>query len=459
MNLTPLEELVTWLKRVVSSPRAELTRWQKMVRFGYDLGRYGARQLRRDRAPVIAAALSFRTLFGLLPLLVVGTILVRALGGLEDFTRVLGDFLENLGWADEVEGTAAAANGGGRSLSHFVIDLFEQAQRLNIAAIGWVGVSVLIYSVISLMVTIEGAFNAICRAPEGRPWTRRVPIYWTVITLAPAAIALTVYIDGRFEGIRDEMATWGWGINIAPVLWSFVVTWIVMFVLYKLLPNTRVQAHPAIIGAFVAAVLLEIGKRTMGAYLENAMSISHLYGSLGLIPLFMFWVYIMWLVVLFGLEVAATIQALSGRSLEEIERKADGTGIVDPVAVLAVMGVIGRRFEESHATTARHIADETGLSETTVLTMIAGLVEEGLLHRLDGDDEPVSLARPPERISAAELLEVGYGLVEEGSPGPVPTLLKRLREAQHQLAATADLTELLRAQPVVKPVDQAEAGR
>ncbi|MHC5115012.1 MAG: YhjD/YihY/BrkB family envelope integrity protein [Planctomycetota bacterium] len=458
MDLSPLEQLVTWLKRVVSSPRAELTRWQKTVRFGYDLGRYGARQLRRDRAPIIAAALSFRTLFGLLPLLVVGTIVVKAFGGLDDFAAVLSGFLENLGLDEEVEAAAAEGNGG-RSISAFILELFDEAQKLNLAAIGWVGVTVLVYSVISLMVTIEGAFNTICRAPEGRAWTRRVPIYWTVITLAPAAIALTAYIDGRFRNFEETLATWGWGVQAAPVLWSFAVTWLVMFVLYKLLPNTRVHAHPAVIGALVAAVLLEIGKRTMGAYLENAMTVSYLYGSLGLIPLFMFWVYIMWLVVLFGLEVAATLQALATRSLEEIEQGAKASGLVDPVSVLAVMGVVASRFEDSKATNARQVSDETGLSEPTVLAMMTGLVDAGLLHRVDRDgDDTVSLARPPERITAAELLDVGYGLVEEGSSGPAPALLRRLREAQHQLAAKASLTELLSPQPVASPADQAKPG-
>jgi len=457
MDLSPLEQTVAWLKRVVSSPRAELTRWQKMVRFGYDLGRYGARQLRRDRAPIIAAALSFRTLFGLLPLLVVGTILVKAFGGLDEFAGVLSEFLEKMGLDEQVE--AASGDGsGGHSISGFVLQLFDEAQKLNLAAIGWVGVSVLVYSVISLMVTIEGAFNTICRAPEGRPWTRRVPIYWTVITLAPAAIALTVYMDGQFREFEKGLVAWGWGVQAAPVLWSFVVTWLVMFVLYKLLPNTRVHANPAILGALAAAVLLEIGKRTMGAYLENALSISYLYGSLGLIPLFMFWVYLMWLVVLFGLEVAATLQALATRSLEEIELKSTASGLVDPVSVLAVMGVIANRFEGSKATTAREVSDETGLPEATVLAMMSSLVDAGVLHRVDGDEDTVSLARPPERISAADLLDVGYSLVDEGSSGPAPALLRRLRDAQHKLAATASLTELLRPQPVAASTDKAAGG-
>ena len=76
-----LESLVSWLRRVITQPFGELNRWQRAVRFGYDLGRFGARQLKHDRAQHMAAALSFRTLFSLLPVLVVAiSVAVMSLG-------------------------------------------------------------------------------------------------------------------------------------------------------------------------------------------------------------------------------------------------------------------------------------------------------------------------------------------------------------------------------------------
>jgi len=85
--------VLDWLKRVVHEPRSELTKWQKAVRFVNDLGRHGAKQLQQDRAPQMAAALSFRTLFGLLPVLVVGTITVKAVGQFDVFSRHIGAIL------------------------------------------------------------------------------------------------------------------------------------------------------------------------------------------------------------------------------------------------------------------------------------------------------------------------------------------------------------------------------
>ena len=73
--------IISWLRRAVTQPFQELSRWQRAARFAYDLGRYGARQLRADRAPQMAAALAFRTLFGLAPVVVVGTVLVKLIKG------------------------------------------------------------------------------------------------------------------------------------------------------------------------------------------------------------------------------------------------------------------------------------------------------------------------------------------------------------------------------------------
>ena len=90
------EAALRWLKRVVTQPRDELSRWQRATRFGYDLGKFGARQLRYDRAPQMAAALAFRALFGLVPVLIVATVVVRALIGIEEFLDLVN---ESLSWA------------------------------------------------------------------------------------------------------------------------------------------------------------------------------------------------------------------------------------------------------------------------------------------------------------------------------------------------------------------------
>lgn len=431
-----LQPVYDWLKRVITQPQEELTRWQATVRIAYDLGRYGAVQLKRDRAPQMAAALSFRTLFGLLPVLVVGAVMIRAIRGSDEFVAMIQRVIEGLG--------LFAIGPVDDTLGDFLLGMVSQAADYNFAAIGWVGVAVLVYSAISLMGTIENGFNIIYRAPEGRPWHKRVQVYWFVLTVGPAAVALTLYLNSRVEGWITSIDAWHWVLEGAAMIWTFISTLLILLVVYKLVPNTNIAGRPALIGAIVATILLTLGKRVLGVYLTNAVSLSQLYGSLGLIPLFMFWVYLMWLVILFGLEVSATLQMLHGRTLDKIEQRRTHTGLIDPASVVTVMEVIAERFGESKPTTAFQIGETTMIPQETLQKMLGRLADEGLVHRLENAvEDTFSLARPPESIPAQMLIDIGFSLVDDASCGRKSPLLDRLREAQRSMAAQSTLASLL----------------
>jgi membrane protein len=422
-----------WLRRVLTRPLDELDRWQKAVRFAYDLGRYGAQQLRQDRASQMAAALTFHTLFGLLPVLVVATVLVQAMGNMNDwFLQPLGKLLNSVG-LDQVK--VVSQEGTSISLSVWLQELVRGAERIDWATIRWVGLAVTIYAAVGLMVTIENSFNTIYRAPQGRPWTRGLPLYWFILTLSPAAVALSTYVNGRVTQFLHSIEASGWVSVAAGTLWSVLAVWLFMFLVYVLFPNTTVAVRPALVGALVAAVLLEIGKRTMGAYLNNALSISQLYGSLGLIPLFMYWVYLMWLVVLFGLEVSATLQMLHGRQLEEVQTIKRELKMIDPASVLSVMEVVAEHFQAARPATPRELAEMTSIPEHVVAQMLERLVDAGFLHRLASEDRAVSLARPPESVTADQLIAIGFGMVAPSGAGRTSALSEKLREVQTKVAA------------------------
>jgi uncharacterized BrkB/YihY/UPF0761 family membrane protein len=149
-----LDSISQWLKRVVTQPLGELNRWQKAARFAYDLGRFGARQLRHYRAEQMAAALAFRTLFGLLPVLVVATVLVKALGMADSYLEPLGKLFEFWGMDQVNIMSPAGSTDESISLSLWLQERVRDAEQVNFAAIGWVGVGVTIYAAISLLVTI-----------------------------------------------------------------------------------------------------------------------------------------------------------------------------------------------------------------------------------------------------------------------------------------------------------------
>lgn len=434
--------LFNWLKRALTQPREELNRWQSAARFGYDLSRFGARQLRYDRAPQMAAALAFRALFGLVPVLVLATVLVRSVIGVDEFLDVIGEVLS---WAelDQVRILHSAGNGAqSDTLAEWLGNLITEAAGIRLTAIGWVGLTIVGYAAVSLLATIENAFNTIYRVTDGRTWARRVPLYWFLLTISPIVIGLGALLNGRAETWLAAIDAWPWAAVVARLLWSGLCGWFLMLATYMLMPNAEVAFRPAAIGALVAMLILEIGKRVLGATLENAFLIGQLYGSLGLIPLFMFWTYLMWLAVLFGLQVSASLQMLHGRRLEEIERRHETRGLIEPASVITVMEVVAERFKQGVSTTPDQVSDVAGVPRSTARALLDELVDAGVLHRVQPDASAVSLARPADQIEVASLIDVGFRLIDESGVRR-SRFPNRLRDVQRDLAASHTLASIL----------------
>ena len=440
-----LETVSHWLKRVITQPREELDRWQTAVRFGYDLGRFGARQLRNDRAQQMAAALAFRTLFGLLPVLVVATVLVKGLSMEQHYLGPLDKLFQFWG-LDQVKivPPAEISPTASITLSDWLQDCVRDAEQVSFAAIGWIGVAITIYAAISLMVTIENCFNIIYRASQGRAWTSRVPVYWFLLTLSPLLIVSGNHIDTQFQDWLTNLHAQRWLVTCLTWLWSGFVIWLLMVAVYTLFPNAKVRLRAAMIGAAVAAVLLEIGKRTMGMYLQNALSLSQLYGSLGLIPLFMFWVYLMWLAVLFGLQVSSTLQQLHGRELAELPQGPAAAEMIDPNQLIVIMQLAAQRFVRGRAADVAELAAAANLPAALVETIVDALVADQLLHRLADSEGRVALARPPQDVTIESLLAVAHKLVRRPvEDAPTAQLLESLQHAQRENAGGLSLANLL----------------
>ena len=71
-------------------------------------------------------------------------------------------------------------------------------------------------------------------------WLRRGPLYWFVLTIGPVVIAATMYLDRRFADLLQSIGGWQWFLGTAAVIWSFVLTWLFMFAIYAMVPNTVV---------------------------------------------------------------------------------------------------------------------------------------------------------------------------------------------------------------------------
>jgi membrane protein len=301
----PFHTIIKRLQAAIRNPIEELTQWERVIRYTWKLARQGASQLSHDRASMMAASLTYRTLFGLLPVTVVGTAVARTVMGNEQFEQYLHDGIAAVGMNQFSLGTTDA--GVLITLGSWLSGIVSSGMNIDISALTWIGLFVLAYSAITLLVDIESCFNFICRSTKGRAWLKRIPLYLFLFSFGPVLIALALWVDALMYSLINAVIPWSWMSWALDSIWDFFLGWLLLVLLYRLVPTVRLHLKAIMIGAFVASLLLLIGKESLGLYFDHAISLKQMYGSLGLVPIFMFWLYLMWLIILLGLQVAAIV--------------------------------------------------------------------------------------------------------------------------------------------------------
>ncbi|GIW74040.1 MAG: hypothetical protein KatS3mg103_0562 [Phycisphaerales bacterium] len=317
-------------------------------------------------------------------------------------------------------------------LEGFIKALVQKLGNVRFDAIGLVGGLVLIYAALAMVVEVERCFNQICRAQSGRSWSRRITQYWTMLTLGAILIAMTFLVGVQVREWVRSAAGQGDGLGrllvaAAGFLVTVAISTGLLTLAYLVLPNRRLRLRPVLAGATVAAVGWEAAKWGFTQYLGFATSststYANLYGSLALIPLFMLWIFLTWLIVLFGLQVAYGVQML-----EDGLQQDDATH--EPPVVLAWPGVfidaaaaVARRFDQGRQARAEDLADELGLSAQQAEGIFEALQGQGVVRRLDGGTG-YTLARPAERIRVADLLQLGIEAMA-ARPGSASVQLAR----------------------------------
>jgi len=260
-------------------------------------------RVRDDRLPQMAASLAYRTLLGLVPVLVVATVVARGLMA-ENFPVFVGQIIEALG----LEGIEVISNGEPMALDEWVRQLVAQAGTVNLATLGWVGVMIVIVTAIWLVAGIEDSLNQIARSKNSRSWSRRIVLYWFLLTAGPVILAAVPFVSTKLASVADALPQWTWLLWVAKVSMSIALTWILLWVIYTVVPTTELKLRDLLLGALAAAVFIELGRRFLGLYVMHIVgSKGSVYGSLGIAPIFMLWLYFMWMFVLVGVSLASHV--------------------------------------------------------------------------------------------------------------------------------------------------------
>jgi len=503
----------------------ELNRLQKTLRFSMRLTLHCTRQLAACRAGQMAAALTYHTLFSLLPtialMLVVAQVFVTD-EFLDDMTNEAVDF--SLQWLEESSGETpvdeqaldAAAQPGdvetettadpspappvdsdGDGQLEVAVENDEGASRVeafdmttsavrsqieswiidlrgvSFGSIGVVGVAFFIYGATALLATIERSFNRIYNAQNARPIHLRVPMYFTVLVLAPVVLALGQVVSQQLQpylmldtlsGAAEQVGfVGGFFAWLGSVLSPLLTTWFVLMAMYVLLPTAKVSIKHAAIGATVAALgwtlLVELFGLYVGGFTGTGSAQAKLYGALALLPLFLLWLYLTWIIILFGFILTRTLQNLKGWEIERQREQSIAGQLVSPDTVVPAMALIAQRFDRGQTLDRDDLADELDLPTAAATRLANALVNAGLLHRLADDAETpdaadLALARPPHRIALADILQVGDQLARDGrfaGQSIARSVLDRLSRARRDAVDGQTLADAAQLNPTDTP--------
>ncbi len=179
-----------------------------------------------------------------------------------------------------------------------------------------VGISLLflVYAVLRLMNNIEIAFNEIWDT-KSRSWQRKLSDYVAIIMMGPIFIVLsssvTVFVTAQIATLASEVEVLDY---IRPIIliglkfFPYMIIWVLLMVLYIIFPNTKVKIIPAIIAGVLAGTLFQL---TQWAWIKGQVYLSSynaIYGAFAVLPLFMIYLQLSWLIVLLGAESAFAIQ-------------------------------------------------------------------------------------------------------------------------------------------------------
>ncbi len=244
----------------------------------------------QDNMTTLAGNLAYVSLLSLVPFIAVVFALFAAFPMFSDVSVQLRHFI----FSNFIPAT-------GDIIQRYIEQFVANSSRMT--AVGACG---LIVTALLLMYAVDSALNTIWRSTRTRPKIYSFAVYWMILTLGPLLAGASLAISSYLLSLR-----WATGFNsmIDEVLRIFplLLSWLSFWLLYSIVPTTRVPVRDALIGSLVAALLFELGKKGFALYITMFPSYQLIYGVLAVIPILFVWVYWTWCIVLLGAEITVTL--------------------------------------------------------------------------------------------------------------------------------------------------------
>jgi membrane protein len=368
--------------------------------------RVAGQGIARENIPRMAASLSYTSLLALVPLLSIALAILAA------FPAFDGVRSRMVGWAME---TFLPYQVG--EIQARIEDFVGAAAGLT--AIGVVGLAV---TAIMLLVTIESALNTIFQVEKPRHPVARILVYWAVLTIGPlltgASFSLSSYLAAAHNLLGGEAIAPLTG--LLPVLGPHVLTLMTLTALYVLVPNRPVSLRQAVIGGLVATTLSAGLRQGFLLYVTSGQSYETLYGALAVLPIFLIWMYLSWVVVLLGAVTAA--QLPNWQAIRRMERQGgDSAGLRLGLAVAVLVALARAHGGGAKPVTRDGLLHETHAPDYRLGEVLASLRKAGLVAVEDGGR--LLPGRDPRAISLVHVVHaLGLGVPRAaaamGADGP-----------------------------------------
>jgi membrane protein len=391
-----------------SAPAVQLNR---RARAGIFVGRLGLRILKqwaRDRCPQQAAALSYQATLSMVPILAIAFALLKTVGSGDAEDRLL-DYIATYILPDL------------RETSPY---LKAFSTKISIGAAGGIGLIITLLTCYSLYSSVERTFNDIWRAPSRRSLVGKFLTFYALVTLVPILGGVSVYWSGKLIGARSWL----------QVLGPLAIQFAALLLTNKLLPNVAVRWRAAFMAALVTSVALEALKWGFLKFAKEMLleSYAGVYGPLALVPMLLLWIYISWLLVLLGAEIAHAFQNL--QLLEAEERRQHSAEPINGLVATQLLAAVAANHERGGKGLERdHLARDFGLSAEVVGQLVERLKQRGLVAEVRGDKEGLIPTRAASAVSVADILAAFRATDLEMAPG---TLSPALGQLVHDLEET-----------------------
>ncbi len=380
------------LARVLDMDVADIASLPALYRHATHLLRFCYRVMQRfvaDKCIQRASALAYASLLAIVPLVALGFSVFTSFQAFDAIAASVRDaLLEYL-----------------LPTSQQAVQEYLGSVTSKTTALSVFGIIGLLFTATALLNTVEEAFNSIWRISRDRAWFSKFVTFWATLTLAPILIGASISITSYFAAlpVLRHVAEGATVISHIPFVLPWLMSSLALTTLYMVLPNTNVPFRYAIVGGLVGGALFEATKFGFAFYVTHIANYEKLYGALSTLPIFLIWLYLVWVIVLIGAEIAFCLQ-----HPEQSHRKHSSylrPGVSQFYAHLLLLRA-AEALSRGRTLKLDEILEETGVPQNIMQEWLDQLCNLGLLRSTMSSGQPSwVLGRSADELSLLHIYE------------------------------------------------------